>query len=118
LGQSERAVEWVAAVDGGEAEGLAPDLIWLEVGNAIAGYVRGRVISPGQGSAALAAVLRLPVRTRPAVELAEPSLAVALARGLSVYDACYAVVAEAEGVLLVTADRQLAEAAKHSELLT
>jgi predicted nucleic acid-binding protein len=36
---------------------------------------------------------------------------------LSGYDACYAVVAEVEQALLVTADRQLAEATSSSELL-
>jgi predicted nucleic acid-binding protein len=50
-------------------------------------------------------------------ELAAGSLAVALERGLSVYDACYAVVAEVEKAVLVTADRRLAEGARSPELL-
>jgi len=57
------------------------------------------------------------LRTIPSAELAPASFAVALERGLSVYDACYAVAAEVERALLVTADRQLAEAATSSELL-
>ncbi len=117
LGESERAFEWIRDVDAREAEGVAPDLIWLEVANALAGYVRYGRISLEQGRRALAAAVRLPLRTLTAHELAAPSFAVALERGLSVYDACYALVAEAEGAVLVTADRQLAGAAKRSELL-
>jgi predicted nucleic acid-binding protein len=41
-------------------------------------------------------------------ELAAAALGTAIERGLSVYDAAYAVLAEAEGALLVTADAGLA----------
>jgi predicted nucleic acid-binding protein len=37
---------------------------------------------------------------------------------LSVYDACYAVLAEAQGGVLVTADRRLAATSSAAELLT
>ena len=117
LGESERALEWLGVVERREADAVAPDLIWLEVGNAFAGYVRRGGLTVGQGRRALSAALRLPVRTTAASELAAPSFAVALERGLSVYDACYAALAEAEEALLVTADRQLAEAVEHSELI-
>jgi predicted nucleic acid-binding protein len=41
----------------------------------------------------------------------------ALSSELSVYDACYAVLAEAEDAVLVTADRRLAAAVTEAELL-
>lgn len=100
-----------------EVEGIAPDLIWLEIGNAFAGYVRAGTVSREDGSHAVAAALRLPLRTTAVGELAPASFAVALDRGLSVYDACYAALAEAEDALLVTADRQLAGAAVRAELI-
>jgi predicted nucleic acid-binding protein len=75
------------------------------------------VLSLEQGRRVLSEVLRLPLRTRPSAELAAASFAVALERGLSVYDACYTVMAEAEQAVLVTADRQLAEATTLSELV-
>jgi len=117
LGESERALDSIAAVGGGESDGVAPGLVWLEVANAFAGYVRHGRLTPGQARRARESTLHLPLRTTPSVELAAPSFAVALDRGLSVYDACYAVVAEVEQALLVTADRKLAEATSSSELL-
>jgi predicted nucleic acid-binding protein len=117
LGQSEGAFKRVAAVGRGEPVGVAPDLVWLEVGSAFAGYVRRGQLSGAQARRALAAVLRLPLRTTPSAALAAAAFAVALDRGLSVYDACYAVVAEVERAVLVTADRRLAEAVSSSELL-
>jgi predicted nucleic acid-binding protein len=118
LGEDERAFEWVEAVAAGEADAIAPDLIWLEVANALAGYIRRGRMSLKDGRRALNALLSLPLRTTAAAELAAPSFVVALDRDLSVYDACYAVVAEAEGAVLVTADRQLARTANRCELLS
>jgi predicted nucleic acid-binding protein len=117
LGESERALDWIAAVAAGDSDGVAPDLLWLEVANAFAGYVRHGRLSPEQGRRALESTLRLPLRTTPSAQLAAASFAVALERGLSVYDAGFAVVAEVEQALLVTADGQLAEATSSSELL-
>jgi predicted nucleic acid-binding protein len=117
LDESEQALEWIRAVEEEQTEGIAPDLIWLEVGNAFAGYVRSGIVSLAQGRQAVAAALRLPLRTAAVGELAPASFAVALDRGLSVYDACYAALAEAEDALLVTADRQLAQAAVRAELI-
>ncbi len=117
LNESERALEWIRAVEDEEVEALAPDLIWLEIGNAFAGYVRAGTVSFEQGGHAVAAALRLPLRTAAIDELAPASFAVALDRGLSVYDACYAALAEAEDALLVTADQQLAGAAVRAELI-
>lgn len=45
------------------------------------------------------------------------AMAVALDRGLSVYDAAYVVLAEALDAPLVTADRQLANATEQGVLL-
>jgi predicted nucleic acid-binding protein len=117
FGESERALARVASVERGDSEGVAPDLLWLELANAFAGYVRHGRLSLEQGRRAMSDVLRLPLRTTPSRDLAAASLAVALQRGLSVYDACYAVVAEVEQAVLVTADRQLADAVPSSELV-
>ena len=117
LGASERAREWTEATETQALDAVAPDLIWLETGNALAGYVRRGRLRLDQGRRALATLLRLPLRTIPAAELVEASFALALERRLSVYDACYAAIAEAEKAVLVTADRALAEAVAGSELI-
>lgn len=56
------------------------------------------------------AVISLPLLVRAALDLA-------LARGLTAYDACYAVLAEATDAVLVTADVRLAAAVPRSALL-
>jgi predicted nucleic acid-binding protein len=61
--------------------------------------------------------LRMPLEVRELQILIEPAVGLAISRGLSVYDACYAVLAEAEGAVLVTADRRLAAAVTRGELL-
>ena len=70
--------------------------------------------TPGAG---LAYALRAPIEPASLDLLAEPALAVALTRSVSVYDACYIVLAEAAGAALVTADRRLAEAAEVAILI-
>ena len=67
--------------------------------------------------ARLSALLDLPIRSYELRELAAASLPRAVATGLSAYDACYLVLAEALDAVLVTADRRLAEAALQAELL-
>jgi predicted nucleic acid-binding protein len=57
------------------------------------------------------------LRATPSADIAAASFAVALERGLSVYDACYAVVTEVEQAVLITADRRLAAAVTSSELV-
>jgi predicted nucleic acid-binding protein len=67
---------------------------------------------------ALDQLLRLPLAAVSTKELVSEATALSSARGLSVYDACYAVLAEANDAVLVTADSKLAAACAQSELLT
>lgn len=59
----------------------------------------------------------LPVQRMPLRVLTTAALAVAVERGLSVYDACYVVVAEALEAPLLTADRRRADASDRSVLI-
>jgi predicted nucleic acid-binding protein len=67
--------------------------------------------------ALLARALALPLEIRSLRDLAGGALDSALAHGLSVYDACYVVLAESLGATLITADRRLAAAVDRSELV-
>ena len=49
--------------------------------------------------------------------LAEPAFAIAGERSISVYDACYVVLAETLDAPLVTADRRLADATANAVLV-
>jgi predicted nucleic acid-binding protein len=110
------AIAWLDRAVG-EVEVSVPDLVFAEVGNALAGYVRAAQMSIERALEILELAVRLPRDVHPTRELAAPALAVALSRGLSVYDACYAVLSEAEDAVLVTSDRSLAAAVKRAELL-
>ena len=67
--------------------------------------------------AGLAYALAAPIDAEPLGVLAQPALALALARSISAYDACYIVLAEAGDAMLVTADRKLAAATKNAVLV-
>ena len=113
----EEAFGWLEAVHERRAKALAPELLFVEVGNALLGYVRATALDLGAASTILERLLRLRIRTFSLRELAVPALAVASARGLSVYDACYVALAEQAGATLVTADARAAAAAADSILL-
>lgn len=113
----ESALGWVRRAIGQEVSVAVPALIFAEVGNALSTYVREATITLDGALKRLAFILRMPLEIRQLEDLLEPAVGLAIARGLSVYDACYAVLAEAEGALLVTADRRLATAVTRAELL-
>lgn len=112
------AREWLERVAQREVAAVVPALVFVEVGQAFAGYVRSGDLTPPAAIRRLEFVLALPFQVRALEVLAPAAFAVALERGLSVYDACYASLAEAEDAVLVTADRRLSEAVERSELLS
>ena len=113
----EDAQAWVHRADGNEIETAAPDLIWVEVTNALLQRVKRGELALDDVRARLSALLDLPIRSYELRELAAATLPRAVATGLNAYDSCYLVLAEALDAVLVTADRRLAEAALQAELL-
>jgi predicted nucleic acid-binding protein len=71
----------------------------------------------GDARRTLRVALDLPLRTVSLGPLVEEAFERSLALGLSVYDACYLVLAEAADAVLVTADKGLAQRAPRSALL-
>jgi predicted nucleic acid-binding protein len=110
------AARWVdRALD--EIAVSVPSLVFAEVGNALAGYVRAARLPARGALERLEFTVRVPRRVIEVGELAPSAFGLSLERGLSVYDACYAVLAEAERAVLVTADRGLAAAVTRAELV-
>jgi len=99
-----------------ETEVFWPTLVYAEVANALLRLHR-HGLSIDRARAALDAVHALDGNARPVESLVRAAWATALARSLTVYDACYVVLAETLDVPLVTADRRLAAATPNSVLL-
>jgi predicted nucleic acid-binding protein len=98
-------------------EGFVPDLVFAEAANAFRGYARAGQLTEGDARAKLALLTELPLRVASLRTLAGDALVRALELRLSVYDACYVVLADAADATLVTADRQLAAAVPRAAVL-
>jgi predicted nucleic acid-binding protein len=116
--RSTAAREWLDAVEADELDAHVPELVFAEVGSSLLKYVRAGTMSAADAVTALETVVALPLRTHRLGVLAPGALALAVETGLSVYDCCYAVLAESIDGRLVTADRRLAAAVGQAELLT
>jgi predicted nucleic acid-binding protein len=111
------AVEWVRRAIWGEVSVSVPELVFAEVGDALYGYAKTTTITLDGALKRLAFVLRMPLEVRGLETVVEAATGFAISRGLTVYDACYAVLAEAEDAVLVTADRGLAAAVPRAEVI-
>jgi predicted nucleic acid-binding protein len=96
---------------------LVPDLVFAESASALLGYVRAGALSDEEAHAKLELLSELPLKIASLRSLAVDALERARGLGLSVYDACYVVLADAADATLVTADRRLARAAPRASLL-
>lgn len=93
-----------------------PTLVYAEVANALLRLHR-HGLSIDRARTALDAMHALDANARPVESLVRAAWATALSRSLTVYDACYVVLAERLDVPLITADRRLAEATPNSVFL-
>lgn len=107
---------WTARL-GGDVHGHAPELIWAEAASALRLYVTTKAMSRVLAHEVLANLMRLDLESHALRELAVPALERALQQRVSVYDACYLVLADALGATLVTADRRLAKTATEADLI-
>ena len=112
-----RAREWRARTIRGEVRALAPDLLYAEVGNALLVEHRAGLMAAAEVTISLERLLRIPIGAVSTMTLIRHASAIAFARGLSAYDACYVALAEANDAVLVTADRKLAAATNRAELI-
>ncbi len=96
----------------GDALLLVPDLCLLECASVLLKQVQRTLLTPEESRALLADLLQLPLRPTASAELVSASLEQAMTLSLSVYDACYLALALRHGAPLITADEQLAQAAR------
>lgn len=114
---SSTARSWLEAVEEEELRAHAPDLVYVELASSLLKYVRARTLAADDALAAVHTVVLLPLRLHKLGELAPGAFSLAVETGLSAYDACYAVLADALGIPLVTADRRLADAVPGATLI-
>ena len=86
---------------------LAPDLLFSEIGNAIWKKVRRKELTSRQGRELAADISTVAVETVSARSLFEDAFGVAIATGLTVYDAMYLALAVRLDTKLITADDRL-----------
>src|ERR671937_673747 len=99
------------------AELFVPDLFYIECANILLKYMRrfGRSLKDSQAD--LIDLSRLALKSMPTANLMKNALLLASELDLSAYDACYAVLAQQLGILLVTADQPLARKLKFAVFL-
>lgn len=94
-----------------------PTLVYVEVANTVLRLHRNRLARLDEALRILDVMQAVTADTRPVELLVRDAWELALARKLTVYDACYLVLAEGLDVPLVTADRRLAAATENAVLL-
>ena len=110
------AVKWVLPEDDSDealrlwrssGELWSPDLLLIECANAIRHRVEHGPLEAEDAVRLLRALLGVDLNLLSSREIAEEALGIALQTGLTVWDACYVVVARGVGAELWTADHQL-----------
>ena len=96
----------------GDAMLLVPDLCLLECASVLLKQMQRSLLTPEESRCLLADLLQLPLRPTASAELVIASLEQAMTLSLSVYDACYLALALRHGAPVITADEQLAKAAR------
>jgi len=91
---------------------FVPDLLDLEAASVLTKQVKLRLITADQAKGLLHEIGCLPFRSVPASELKDDALTIALADGLTVYDAAYLALAHRERAKLMTVDSKLQKIAR------
>ncbi|MBI3970460.1 MAG: type II toxin-antitoxin system VapC family toxin [Chloroflexi bacterium] len=84
-----------------------PDLLYVECANILWKYVRRFGYDPNVAEAHLADLAALDLVATPTSSLVSAAFPLAVAEGVTAYDACYLALAHAAGCPLVTADERL-----------
>ena len=108
--------EAVQKAEGGEAVLAAPDLVLVEIAHAMHRKRAAGLFARADFARLWADLRRLPVDLVPVQEDVDRALALAGELNLTVYDACYAALAQRLGARLFTADERLAKASRRAGL--
>ena len=96
---------------------LAPDLIIIEVGNALWKKTLSGELPANDARAVLHALTKYcPLKLVPSSELVPSALELAIKMGFTVYDSLYIALAAAAEAMLVTADKEMVKLAEKPPL--
>jgi predicted nucleic acid-binding protein len=85
----------------------APEFLLVETDNVLCTRIRRGEITPEDADAVRSALRQFPVQWHPQQALLEAAFAVAVAAGITIYDALYVSLAELLRAPCITADRRL-----------
>jgi predicted nucleic acid-binding protein len=93
-----------------QTEIFVPDLFYIESANTFCKYVRARLYTAAEVRADLATLKALPLRVVSTADLMEEAVNIALAYGISAYDASYVALSQQVDPTLLTLDEKLVRA--------
>ncbi len=107
---STKVVELFAHLAYPQTEFYVPDLFYIESANIIWKYVRAGRYDAALALGNLAALKAFPLRVVSTADLMEEAVNIALAYGISAYDASYVALSQQVGATLLTLDEKLVRA--------
>ena len=112
----DRAERLLAKVEKGDIELSAPDLIYPEVGNMLWKKQRLKEITHSEAEEITDAILSLPLKIEASRPILPLAIDIAIACGITVYDAIYVSLAKVYETTMITADRKLADTLAKTDL--
>jgi len=113
---SNRAERLLAKVEKKDIDLLAPDLIYPQAGNILWKKQRLKEFTRSEVEEITDAILSLPLKIESSQPLLSLALDIAVAYGITVYDAVYVSLAKVYEATLITADRRLVDVLAKSDL--
>jgi predicted nucleic acid-binding protein len=113
---SDRAERLLARVEKREIALLAPDLIYPETENILWKKQRLKELTHSEVEEISDAILLLPLKIEGSKALLTVAVDIAIAYGITVYDALYLSLAKVYETTMITADRRLVEALARADL--
>jgi predicted nucleic acid-binding protein len=113
---SDRAERLLAKVEKKDIDLLAPDLIYPEAGNILWKKQRLKELTRSEVEEITDAILSLPLKIESSQPLLPLALDIAVAYGITVYDAVYVSLAKVYEATLITADRKFVDVLAKTDL--
>ena len=113
---SDRAERLLAKVEKKDIDLLAPDLIYPEAGNILWKKQRLKELTRSEVEEITDAILSLPLKIESSQSLLPLALDIAVAYGITVYDAVYVSLAKVYEATLITADRKFVDVLAKTDL--